>query len=76
MSGISPSNAGGAAWIPGWGARIPCTSGPKHQNIKQKQYCNKFNKDLKEEKKKLISTHGSAWTPESMDLADASDPQR
>ena len=33
--------------IPGWGAKIPHTSGPKNQNIKQKQYYNKFNKDLK-----------------------------
>ena len=30
------------------GAKIPHTSGPpKHQNIKQKQCCNKFNKDFK-----------------------------
>ena len=33
-------------WVP-WGARIPHASQPKNQNIKQKQYCNKFNKDLK-----------------------------
>ena len=31
----------------GQGARIPHSSGPKHQNIKQKQYCNTFNKDFK-----------------------------
>ena len=43
----SPSNAGGAGLIPGWGARIPHPSGPKNQNIKQKQYCNKLNKDFK-----------------------------
>ena len=42
-----PSNAGGAGLIPGWGAKIPHTSRPKNQNIKQKQYCNKFNKDFK-----------------------------
>ena len=39
-----PSNAGGAGLIPGQGAKIPHASGPKNQNIKQKQYCNKFNR--------------------------------
>ena len=43
----SPSNAGGKGSIPGWGAKIPHASRPKNQNIKQKQYCNKFNKDFK-----------------------------
>ena len=43
----SPSNAGGVGSIPGQGAKIPHASGPKNQNIKQKQYCNKFNKDFK-----------------------------
>ena len=42
-----PSNAGGGGWIPGREAEIPHASRPKNQNIKQKQYCNKFNKDLK-----------------------------
>ena len=27
--------------------RFPRTSQPKNQNIRQKQYCNKFNKDFK-----------------------------
>ena len=35
-----PSKAGNAGLIPGQGATI-------QQNIKQKQYGNKFNKDLK-----------------------------
>ena len=43
----SPSNAGGAGSIPGGVAKIPHALGPKNQNIKQKQYCNKFNKDFK-----------------------------
>ena len=43
----SSSNARGEGSIPGWGARIPHASRPKNQNIKQKQYCNKFNKDFK-----------------------------
>ena len=33
--------------IPGWGAKIPHASWKNPQNIKQKQYCNKFNKDFK-----------------------------
>ena len=33
--------------IPGQGAGIPHASWPKDQNIKQKQYCNKFNKEFK-----------------------------
>ena len=50
MVKTSPSNAGGACSIPGRGAKIPYASQPKkekNQNIKQKQYCNKFNKDFK-----------------------------
>ena len=42
-----PSNAGGVGPIPCWGAKIPHVSGSKNQNIKQKQYCNKFDKDFK-----------------------------
>ena len=41
-----PSNAGGEDSIPGQGAKTPHASQPKNQNIKQKQYCNKFNKDF------------------------------
>ena len=43
----SPCNAEGAGSIPGQGAKIPHASGPKKQNIRSKQYCNKFNKDFK-----------------------------
>ena len=44
-----PSNAGAADLIPGWDgrARIPHALGPKNQNIKQKQYCSKFNRNFK-----------------------------
>ena len=42
-----PSNAGGAGSIPGQAAKIPHASQAKTQNIKQKQYYNKFNKDSK-----------------------------
>jgi len=43
----SPSNPGGAGLIPGQGGKIPNASQPKNKSIKQKQYCNKFNKDFK-----------------------------
>ena len=47
MVKTSPSNARGASSIPGQGAEIPHASWSKNQNIKQKQYCNKFNKNFK-----------------------------
>ena len=40
--------------ICGQTAQIPCDSRPKSQNIKQKQYCNKFNKDSKNDLPKNI----------------------
>ena len=33
--------------ISGQGAKIPHAPRPENQNIKQKQYCKKFNKDFK-----------------------------
>ena len=33
--------------VPGQGAKMLHASGPKNQNMEQKQYCNKFNKDFK-----------------------------
>ena len=47
MVKTSPSNEGASDLIPGGGAEIPYALWPKNQNIKQKQYCNKFNKDFK-----------------------------
>ena len=41
-----PYNAEGVGSIPGQGVKIPHASEPKNQNIKQKQNCNKFNKDF------------------------------
>ena len=46
MVNTSPSKVGGAGSIPGRGAKIPHASQSKNQNIKQKQYCNKFNTDF------------------------------
>jgi len=44
----SLSKQGHAGLIPGGGAKIPHAPRPKKkQNIKQKQYGNKFNKDFK-----------------------------
>ena len=51
-----PSNAGGS--ISGQEAKIPYALRPRNQNIGQKQYCNKFNKDFKmvhiKKKKKIL----------------------
>ena len=43
----SPSNAGSVGLIPGQEGKIPHVSKPKKQDIKQKQYGNKFLKTLK-----------------------------
>ena len=43
----SPFNARGMGSIPVQGAQIPHASLPKHQNIKPKQYCNRFSKEFK-----------------------------
>ena len=44
---ILPSKAESSGLIPGRGTKLPHASRPKkNQNIKQKQYCNKFNKDF------------------------------
>ena len=37
----------GTGLIPGWGAKISHALGPKNQNIKQEQYCNKSNRHFK-----------------------------
>ena len=42
----SPSSAGGVGLIPGRGAKLLHALWPKNQNMKQKPYCNKFNKDF------------------------------
>ena len=39
----SPFTAGGMGSTTGVGAKIPHASWLKNQNVKQKQYCNKFN---------------------------------
>ena len=42
----SPCSVGDVCRIPGQGTKIPCATWPKNENIKQKEYCNKFNKAL------------------------------
>ena len=53
MVKTSLPNAGDASSIPGQGAKTLYASWAKKKkkskNIKQKQYCNEFNKDLKKE---------------------------
>ena len=50
---------------------------PKNQNIRQKQYCNKFNKDLKrlllKKKESLVDDRGTLFLP--FLLADIPLPQ-
>ena len=43
----SPSYTRGVGLISGQAATFPHASWPKNQNIKQNQYCNKFNKENK-----------------------------
>ena len=45
----SPSNARGVGSTPAWRAKIPPAAWPKHRNIKQKQCCDRFNKDKKKQ---------------------------
>ena len=42
----SPSNKGDADLISGGEVKIPHGLWPKSQNMTQKQFCNKFNKDV------------------------------
>ena len=49
-----PSKAEGVGLIPGQGAKIPDALWPKNQNIKQKECCNKLNRDFKNGPKKKI----------------------
>ena len=41
------SSTGSEGSITGQGAKIPHAVQPESQNLKQKQYCNRFNKDFK-----------------------------
>ena len=41
-----PPNTGGTSSIPDWGTKISDALWSKKQNIKQKKYCNEFNKDF------------------------------
>ena len=55
-----PSSIGSAGLIPGWRAKIPHGSQPKSKtkpNIRQKQYCKKFNKDFKNGPHQKRETH-------------------
>ena len=64
-----PSSAGRSdGWIPGLGANIPVASWPKKQNVKQKQFCKKYNKNFenglhpkKKKKKNLKKKKTQEW---------------
>ena len=47
--------------IPGQGSKIPHVLGTKNQHIKQKQYCNKFNKGFKMVFIKKIFKRKNQW---------------
>ena len=51
----SSSNSGHEGLIPGREARILPVLQAKNQNIKQKQYCNRFNKDFKNGPRHLMA---------------------
>ena len=65
---LLPCNARGVVGsIPGQEAKIAHALGPKNQNIKQKRYCNKFNKDLKKEKPSIHKhTHTHALSTDTL----------
>ena len=67
-----PSNAEGVGYIPGQGAKISHASRPKTQNMKQRQYCNKFNKDLKTKNKKHYFCFSSAKKKKKLRLREFS----
>ena len=52
-----PSNAGAVGSIPLQGTKILHASRSENQNIKQKEYCNKFNKDFENGSHKKKNTH-------------------
>ena len=69
---ISPSSARGTGLIPGQGDHIPQVLWPKTQNIEWKQYCNKFNKNLKngtQGEKKAIGELELLWANISVILS-------
>ena len=71
-----PSSVGGTGSILGWGTKILHASQPKHQNIIQKLYCNKFNKYVKNgPHQKTSQTDAGAARPPPQFLLQAQGPQ-
>ena len=68
MVKILPSRAGGVGSVPGWGTKI---SRPQNQNINQKRYSNKFNKDFKNgpHKKKSLKKNLRELVAKEVDFA-------
>ena len=44
-SSVVNASPRGVGSVSGWGTKIPHATGPKNQNMNQKQYCNKFSKE-------------------------------
>ena len=61
-----PSNAGGAGSIPSQWPKIPHALWPRDQNIKQKQYCHKINKDLKKNRETRTEIEGGRQIQSSL----------
>ena len=57
----------------GTGVQSPGALQPKNQNIKQKQYCNKFNRDFK--KKKKLENSGKKSEPEQREAKGKKTPE-
>ena len=81
MVKASASSTGGGGSMPDPGAKIPYASWPKKQNIKQKQYCNKFNKKFKNvhiKNKKIKDegrNQGNAFTSQEMPKIGSKPPE-
>ena len=56
---LCTSNSRAVDSIPGQKAKIPHASRPRNQNIKQKQYCNKFDKDFTKKMNELSQKAGA-----------------
>ena len=69
------SDAGGTSLIPDQGDRIPHASWSRSQGLEQKQYCNKFNKDLKKKNLKVIPNLNSS-VKIMLTIRNTSSPQK
>ena len=66
-----PSSMGYVGSILGWGLRIPDTLQSRNQNIKLKQYCGKFKKDLKKKMVYIKKKKEMSWSISRNEAAKA-----